>query len=299
MNDDRIAALLALLAALQFGFGTQLTRLGLQAVDSRSGTLITIGASTAIYWLAAPWLLEPHYWTSSVVWLYVLIGLIRPALSSNLAMAGTARLGPTISSTLASVAPFFGLLFGVLLLGEQVGLPLLFGTVAIVGGVIALARRNSRRQPLVGEIDWPLWALCLPVLAALIRTIAQLVTKIGLEILPSPYFVGLVCYSTSFVVALGMASVNRSANVRRALRTPSSLWFVLTGVFYGGAVFTLNAALQFGPLSVVAPVVAAEPLFVLLFGSTILRESNLNRRVVTAVLLIVLGVMVISARPSG
>ena len=44
---------------------------------------------------------------------------------------------------------------------------------------------------------------------------------------------------------------------------------------------------------------AAEPLFVLLFGSTILRESNLNRRVVTAVLLIVLGVMVISARPSG
>ena len=51
MSDHQLAALLALLAGLQFGFGTQLTRLGLQAVDSRTGTLVTIVSSTLLYWL--------------------------------------------------------------------------------------------------------------------------------------------------------------------------------------------------------------------------------------------------------
>ena len=42
-------------------------------------------------------------------------------------MAGTKHLGPTISSTLASTAPLFGLGFGALVLGEELSVSTVAG----------------------------------------------------------------------------------------------------------------------------------------------------------------------------
>ncbi len=50
-------------------------------------------------------------------------------------MAGTRYLGATISRTLASASPVFGVALGVLMLGEYLGLGVAFGTAAIVAGV--------------------------------------------------------------------------------------------------------------------------------------------------------------------
>ncbi|GIS91195.1 MAG: hypothetical protein CM1200mP20_12360 [Pseudomonadota bacterium] len=59
--------------------------------------------------------------------LFMLIGLFRPFLSANFALAGIRHLGPTLSSTLASTAPLFGVLFAVLILGESMTPTLLLG----------------------------------------------------------------------------------------------------------------------------------------------------------------------------
>ena len=45
-------------------------------------------------------------------------GLIRPAISANLSLAGMRYLGPTLATTLASTSPLFGAAFGILWLGE-------------------------------------------------------------------------------------------------------------------------------------------------------------------------------------
>jgi len=291
LPDNLLGAALALAAALLFGTGMQFTRLGLRSVDSQRGTLLTIATSTTLYWLAAPWLLETSFWASSVVWLYALVGLFRPFLSTNLSIAGTAMLGPTISSTLSATAPFFGLLFGVVLLGETLGPATVAGTLAIVVGVMVLARGGAP----AGGAGWPWWALLLPIGAAVIRVTAHLLAKVGMESLPSPYFVGLVSYSASLVVALGN-NARRRTPLRGLLGHRDSLWFVVTGLFYGVAVLTLNFALAAGDLSVVAPVVSSEPIFVLLLGLFFFRERRLTARVGGAVLIVVTGVVVIATR---
>lgn len=52
---------LALGAAFFFALGIQFTRKGLRHIDSRTGTLVSIGTATLLYWAVSPWLLERHY----------------------------------------------------------------------------------------------------------------------------------------------------------------------------------------------------------------------------------------------
>ncbi|MBT6274003.1 MAG: DMT family transporter [Chromatiales bacterium] len=291
MSDFYIAVALSLGAAFVFAIGAQLSRLGLRTTDPQTGAMVSIGSATVLYWAVAPWYLEAHFWQSSAVWLFALVGLFRPAISSTCAMAGTAILGPTISTTLSATAPLFGLIFGVALLGEALSAPVFAGTVGIVFGVAILARQGGDKK----EFNWPLWALGLPILAALIRVCAHLLTKIGMEDLPSPYFAGLIAYNASMAMALGNL-LRRRQNPIKVLKAPGAPWFMATGVLFGIAVLGVNIALRFGPLSVVAPLVSLEAIFVLFLGITVFREQHMNLRITAAVLLVVAGAVAISAR---
>jgi DME family drug/metabolite transporter len=277
---------LALGAAFLFALGIQFTRKGLRYTDPRTGTLISIGTATLLYWAVSPWFLERHYWFSPAIVLFAAIGLFRPFLSSNLSMAGTQHLGATISSTLASSSPLFGVALGVLLLGEYFGLDIALGTAAIVAGVVVLSWRNDVSRA------WPWWALLLPIGASLLRSVAQAFAKLGMESLPSPYFVGLVGYSVSFLVA--MADHRWRGAALTAVVNRGCGWLVLTGLSYGFAILSLNSALNCGRLSVVAPIVACAPLFTLLLGVSLFRERAVTGRVMLAVLLVVPGVVLIS-----
>lgn len=285
-SNPALPVVLALCAAFLFALGIQFTRRGLRHTDSRTGTLISIGTAALLYWVVSPWLLERHYWLSPAIALFAAIGLFRPFLSSNLSMAGTQHLGATISSTLASTSPLFGVALGVLLLGEYFGLEIALGTAAIVAGVVVLSWRDDLSR------SWPWWALLLPIGAALLRSVAQAFAKLGMESLPSPYFVGLVGYSVSFLVAL--ADHHWRGAALTVVINRGCGWFALTGLSYGFAILSLNSALNCGRLSVVAPIVACSPLFTLILGVSLFRERALTRRVVFAVLLVVPGVVLIS-----
>jgi drug/metabolite transporter (DMT)-like permease len=284
-SNPATAVTLALCAAFLFALGIQFTRKGLRHTDPRSGTLISIATATLLYWLVSPWWLERHYWASPAIALFAAIGLFRPFVSSNLSMAGTQYLGATISSTLASTSPLFGVALGVLLLGEYLGVNIALGTVAIVTGVVVLSWQGGVSRA------WPWWALLLPIGAACLRSVAQAFAKLGMESLPSPYFVGLVGYSVSFVIAL--ADHRRRGGAAHMVVNPGCAWLALTGLSYGLAILSLNSALNCGSLSVVAPIVACAPLFTLLLGVCLFRERAVTGRVVLAVLLVVPGVALV------
>lgn len=254
-----------------------------------SGTLITIGVGTIVYWLLGPWYLETHYWFASAVALFVLIGVFRPIVSANLAMAGTRYLGPTISTTLAGTAPLFALAFGAFVLSEALTPLTVVGACLVVTGVVMLSWRGGV------HFNWPVWAVLLPIGAAILRTIAQLLAKIGMEELPSPYFVGLVGYSVSMVLGLALTFL-RGVSLQSVVTADGARWFVGAGLLYAVAVYLLNASLECGALVVVAPVVAAEPVFALLFGWWLFGEETLKPRTITAVLIVVLGILAVTAR---
>lgn len=280
-----VAPALATCAAFLFALGVQFTRYGVVHTDSPTATMIQIGTATGLYWLAAPWALEAWYWTHPAVLLLAAIGLFRPFISGNLAMAGVKRLGPTISSTLSSTSPLFGIAFGVLLLGETLTPSVLWGTLLVILGVAVLSARGRMNR------DWALWAMLFPIGAGALRVLAQAFAKIGMESIPSAYFVGLVGYSVSFVLALLL-------NMRRSdpgpVRGPGLPWLLLAGVCYALAILSLNSALACGELLLVSPIIASSPVFSLVLGRWVFRETQLDARALMSVPIVVAGVVFVS-----
>ena len=281
--------LLSLAAAILFALGNQLARLALRFVDSQTAVLWQIGVSVSIYWLAAPFYMEAWYWTASVLPLLIVLGCFRPLLSANLGMAGTRVLGPTINATLSATAPLFGVALGVALLAEALSWEIAAGSVGIVAGVILISSRAPSSR------TWPLVALLLPIGAAFVRSLSHAFSKIALEEIPSPFFVALVAYSVSFVLALANQARTGSSGFK-AIAPDGVKWVLATGATYGIAVLVLNMALLHGRLIVVAPIVACAPLFTLLLGAAVFREDAINRRVAIAVLIVVPSVVLIGVR---
>ena len=104
MFDSFFPVLLSLLSAFLFALGAQFQSLGLVHMDSRSGAAITISTSAMLYLLVSPFFLNLEYLLEPAILIFVLVGLFRPAVSANLALAGLKFLGPTLSSTLTSTA---------------------------------------------------------------------------------------------------------------------------------------------------------------------------------------------------
>ena len=281
--------LLSLAAAIIFAFGNQFARVALRFVDSQTAVLWQIGVSVSIYWLAAPFYMEAWYWTASVLPLLIMLGCFRPLLSANLGMAGTRILGPTINATLSAIAPLFGVALGVVLLAETLSWEIAVGSVGIVAGVILISSRGPSSR------TWPLVALLLPIGAALVRSLSHAFSKIALEEIPSPFFIVVVAYSVSFVLALAN-QVRTGRPGYEAVAPEGVKWLIVTGATYGVAVLVLNMALLHGRLIVVAPIVACAPLFTLLLGAAVFRENAITRRVVIAVLIVVPSVTLIGIR---
>ena len=273
--------LFALTAAFLFAVGGQLQFIGLSNIDSRSGTMISIATSALFYWAMAPFLLNWSHWTQPAVFIFILVGLISPSLSANLSVAGIRHLGPTLSSTLSATAPIFGATMGVLWLGETLTWPIAMGTGGVIAAIILLSNKDSRAQ-----VTWPLWALTLPIGAAAVRSLARVLSKIGMEEIPDPYFAGLVGYSVSAIFTILNQSM-RKKSVAIQWRNNSPYWFVAAGLVFGIAIFSLNTALMRGHIVSVIPIVSATPIFSMLMSIIIFRREILTTRIVLAVFLVV------------
>jgi uncharacterized membrane protein len=144
-----------------------------------------------------------------------------------------------------------------------------------------LSKKDSRAQA-----TWPLWALTLPIGAAAVRSLAHVLSKIGMEDIPDPYFAGLIGFSVSAVVTILNQSMRRKS-VALQWRNKSLYWFVASGFSYGIAVISLNTALMRGQIVTVVPIVSAAPIFSMLLSIIVFRRENLTARIVLAVFLVV------------
>ncbi len=280
---------LSLVAASLFAVGIQFSRKGLNHGDYKAGTWLNILSASFAFWLFAPFGLPPSQWSWPAFWIFVGIGFAMPLISSHCAFAATKILGPTISATVSGVSPLFSAVFAVVVLGEVMTVGVGLGTVAIVCGVVVLSWQGK------AKVDWPLWALVLPIAAALIRALAQGFTKIGFEEIPSPYFAALVGYTVSAILA-SLLYLSRGERFPPLIRRPGLNWFVVGGFINACAIAVLYVALRNGELVVVGPGVSTYPVFTLLLSALIFRQEPIGWRKIIGVALVVPGVALIAAR---
>ena len=288
MFDSFFPVLLSLLSAFLFALGAQFQSLGLVHMDSRSGAAITISTSAMLYLLVSPFFLNLEYLLEPAILIFVLVGLFRPAVSANLALAGLKFLGPTLSSTLTSTAPLFAVGLGIIFLDEVLNFSIAIGTLVIVLAIMMLAKKDGKISS-----NWPLWALALPIGAAAIRALAHLLTKVGMEEIPDAYLAGLIGFVVSAIVTL-IIHKSRRVSSTISLKNPGTKWFIGASACFSLAVLSLNTALYNGQVIQVIPIVAASPIFTLLLSIGIFRQEVITKRIVLAVFMVVPAVMLIA-----
>lgn len=276
---------LALFAALLFGAALVSTQFGLRHGDALSGARVSIPAATAVLWVLSPLFFEMSGEIVPAAVIFAVVGLFYPAAVTLLNFEANRRMGPTIAGTVGSITPLFAVVAAVLFLDEPGSLHLFGGCMLVVLGTAALCF-----VPGVTHTGWRSSVLWLPLAAAILRAIAQVLSKAGLAMWPNPFTAALIGYTVS---TLAVWQLPRLLNLRAtpALSQAGKRWFALTGLLNGGAVLVLYVALLQGTVGVVSPIVAVYPVFTLALSAMLLRQERLGMRIIAGVALTVAGVI--------
>jgi drug/metabolite transporter (DMT)-like permease len=282
------AVIIALASAACFALALVITQAGLRHMPPLAGAAISVPSATLLFWLSTPLTIDGATIVGRAVAIFAAVGLLFPAAVTILTFAANRRLGPTLAGTLGNLAPLFAVLGAFVVLNEQPALLQLGGLMVIVVGVLLL----SWPSPSLQGSPWPLWALLLPLAAAVIRGAIQPAVKAGLAVWPNAFAAGLIGYSVSSLVVLAVAG---RAGALGSVTRQGAVTFAGVGLCNGAAVLLLYLALGSGPVSLVSPLVATYPLFTLVFATALSRAEPLTPRLIAGVVLSVSGVMLLLA----
>jgi drug/metabolite transporter (DMT)-like permease len=290
-QTDRMitAILLAFASAILLGAGVVTTQFGLRHVAPLAGASLSIPSFTLLFLLASPLILsgEPVVWRGLPI--FAAIGLFFPAMLTFLTFASNRALGPVITSTLGNLAPLFAVTLAILLMHEPSHASQLIGMAIAVIGAVIITLTHPRDFG-----HWPGWALLLPLGGALVRGIAPLLIKLGLQTWPSPLWGCLIGYVSSSIVVLAVHRVHAGTFIIDA-PWRGRLWFVVTGISNGLSVLTLFAAVRNGPITLVAPLLAVYPLVTVILTAITLRHVRITARIVAGTALTIAGVALVLA----
>jgi drug/metabolite transporter (DMT)-like permease len=246
--------------------------------------------------------------------LFAVSGLFAPGIARAAALAGVNALGPSVAVPIQQgLRPVIVLPLSALVLGEMFGALRVMGVAAIVAGGWALSRERG-----IASSDGALDALLTdtatasqsstrsivrrktspfvrgfrpgvihPVVAACAYATADLLVKTGLEGTSEMSFGAPVSIGAGFLV---WSLAHAFPSVRKRFRVGRDAgWLVLSGGFMGAAILFLFHALDRADVSLVAPVIATQPLFVFLLSAVLLRHVERRERSTIVAGLVVVG----------
>lgn len=287
LTPETMAIVLAFTAALLFGTGVVITQFGLKYLPPLSGAAISMPAFTIIFLLLSPILLRGE----TVVWravpIFIGVGLVFPALLTMLTFSSNRALGPVITGALGNLSPLFSVALAVMMLGEAVHPLQLVGLLIAIFGVflITISRASDKG-------DWRTWALLLPLGAAFLRGVVPPFIKIGLAIWPSPIGAGLVGYIVSSLVVLTSERIRTGRFIARG-PIAGHLWFATVGIVNGVATLMLYAAVGYGKVSLVTPLIATYPLVTVALSALILTHIRITAKLALGTVAAVAGVVLV------
>ena len=162
-------------AALCFSIAHIFVRRGLAGSNAFTGSVISLGTSTVIFWTLASLLAPLSLLATPMIGYFMAAGFFAPAIGQTLGYIGMERIGVARSSPIVNTSPMFSSIFAVLFLGEIWLAQNILGTCLVILGVVIL----STSRPATGE--WNKKDVIYPVLAALAFGISTTLRKTRLD----------------------------------------------------------------------------------------------------------------------
>ena len=277
---------LALTSALCSASATIFIRRGMHGGDMNSGFWLNLVVGTVGIWIAVL-VVGPGPAHLSGLAFFALSGLIGTVAGRLFRFLSIRQVGAGVSAAITSQAPFVSTVLSILLLGERVTVPIAAGTVVIVAGTVLLSvsGRLGGFRPVL---------LVVPFLSATCFGVVAILRKLGLG--GASAVLGFAVNVTTAFLAFSLFLALARRGEPRACTPRAAAWFVAAGVAENVGVFLGVLALKLGAVSVVTPLTATAPIFVLLMSPVLL--PGIDRptvRVVAGAVLIVAGIYLITA----
>jgi len=286
-----IAVLLACVSAALFGALAVAIRFALRRFDDPvlgafATSTVALGVTAAIGLVSS----AGESLHASDLWPFLLAGAIAPGLSQILFTRAVREAGAARTAVLMGTAPLATVAIALAALHEPVRATLLVGAALIVAGGIALAGERVRPADFrrLGMVFAVAATIMFAIRDNLLRWLAGHTDAHALVTAPVTLLAGAATIALYLAATRGRAWADGFGQAVRVF-LPAGLLF---GVSYGA----LFEAYYRGRVTVVAPLVATESLWGVLFAALLLRRSELvGRRLVLGAALIVAGGALIGA----
>jgi drug/metabolite transporter (DMT)-like permease len=120
------------------------------------------------------------------------------------------------------------------------------------------------------------------------------VVKFGFEWRPNPIAAVVVSYTVSSAVLI-FAALARAGGTIPDIDHRGALWYAAVGLCNGLAVLAMYAALGYGPVTIISPLIAGYPLVTLLLSRAFLGNEDVGPQLIAAVTGAVCGVVLLLA----
>jgi uncharacterized membrane protein len=282
---------LALASAVFSAIGTILIQRGLRRSNFYAGFWINVAVGVVGLWSAVLLFVPRAEWDWRGLPYFIVSGVVGTAAGRLFRVAAIEKVGAPVAASIGNLAPLIATGLAILILGERVTVPMLTGTLVIVVGTALLSASGK-------HVGFPPRYLVYPFLAASCFGLVQIVRKMGLS-QAGPLFDAALNITAAMVAATAfvLASGNRRALV---CERASLVYLMAGGAAENTGVLLVIVALGLGDVSLVSPLAATAPLFVLLLAFVF--PSGVQRlgwRVASGTLLIVLGVFLLTGPKVG
>lgn len=264
----------------------------------RSNTIlvsqVTIGINVAI--LALIYALSFQYAVNYfAILMFVIAGLLAPGFARTLNFSGMESMGASVAVALSNSSPMYVLLLSPFILGEQLNLVVIGGTLLIMSGIVILGLdfETSSTKIVSGIRRYKNRAFLAAAASGLLYGLSYLFRKLGIDALNNPPLGALVATATSFLaLAVLMSSKKQSkVGIEHKSWLPLLLYGVVTSLAW---IFQLDS-LRSGQAVVVVPILTTQPLFVIILSYFVFnRTEHLSSGVILGAIAIVSGAALLS-----
>ena len=283
---------LALLSALSFGLSQILVRKNLDKSNFIYISLTVTIMGNIILWPLALTFTNLNTVNPEGLLLFVFAGLLAPGIARLFYFKGMETAGISANASIFATYPLYTSITAILLLGETLTAENWIGLACIITGVIFVGRtiNNGDTQ----HKNTTKRGLIVPILGSLALAFSQIVRKEGLNLYNQPLLGVAVGYSTSLIVYLLLLVFSSGTRTTGFSRKDLQLfWKPGVGIAAGWLLSFL--ALSQEMVSIVAPILQTELLFILLFAYIFLRkQEKISIKLAASALLIIAGVILIS-----
>ena len=286
MEDTTIGVLLVILSAILWGVGNTVARVGLQSVKAISATILTLATGLVVA-LIIVLVFEFRALVSvslvAVGW-FALIGVLHFALGRLLFYQSMMYIGAARGTSITNVYPLFALILAIVFLEETATIPVVAGTLLVVGGVyLMLSESNETRiikkSRILGYSLGLATALCWGAASVLIKYASQF----------GPPFV-ILTFAQLFGILALLAATGKGFDIGFKTNRKAVNLLLLVGVLNGIGLASFYFALTMAPVVVVSPLAAASPLVTILGVHLFLqRLERITPQLLIACFLVVAG----------